>query len=327
MPTFCSPSAFPTYASLAESMRGLMPATPIDFPGFEISFLPLPSPFVMPTMPSIPWPTMASVNAQLEMLTAQIQSSQLLAVVKTIYDALSEVISDFELPEIPGLFGLSFDDLLSMDPAQILASIKAQLPTLPTQEDLMGLIPDFDFSGLLAIPDPFFPTFKMPDMEILKALQLTIASYFGNLAAALLELANDVLAVLDLSGVGALELPAMPTWADIRAMLPSVPTVEDLKNLVFGPFDDFQLVLPDPLIPGLSIPEYDFVQALENLFTGLGSYLMQTIADFVENDLNISLSLPVICLPIEFSIPTIPTPNIPDLDLNLDLPNLDGIPV
>lgn len=320
MATICTGGGFPSYSGIAASVCSLMPSTPIDFPGFDLV---LPT---MPTMPSIPWPSMPSLDAQIEMFAGQLQSFQLMTAVSAMFDVLSPIFS-LPWPAIPGLPGISFPDLMALNPAALVASLKAmvQLPSIN------GLIPDFNFSFLPHVPSPLFPTLRMPDMEVLLALQMTASAYLSNLATMLFTMANEVADIFEVSKLPA--LPAFPSLASIMAMLPPIPplpdfsipdlvfprpvlpTLADLKGLAFGAFGGFQLSMPDPLIPSFSIPEYDFTQGLTALYSSLNSINLKTIADFIPDTLGLSLPIPELCLPINLpqlpALPDLPNPPLP----------------
>lgn len=282
MSIICSPTPLPSYSSISAMVRSLMPATPIDFPGINLT-----SP-TMPTMPSIPWPSMQSINASLEMFINQLQAYQIFAVVGVVYDRLAQYFS-LPFPSIPGLPSLSFPNIMAMNPQALVDTLKVAAGN------------SLNFSFLPHVPNPIFPRFGMPDMEILSALQLTTAAYMSNLTNLLFTMANQVADIFDVSSMAA--LPAFPSLSSILAMMPSIPTLEDLKALVFGPFGNFSLagILPDPLIPGFSIPDLEFIQGLKTLYASLSSYSLELIVNFVQNTLNLSLNLPTICLPLSFT--------------------------
>jgi hypothetical protein len=264
-----------------------MPATPIDFPGFAIS---LPT---MPSMPSIPWPSMQCVNAQIEMFANQLQSYQLLTGVGSMYDVLKSIFS-IPFPDIPGLPGISFPDLMALNPEGLIQSIKNLLPNLNSP---------LNFSFLPHVPTPLFPSFGMPDMELLSALQLTTSAYLSNLVSMLFTMVNEVADILEVSKLAA--LPAFPSLSSIMAMLPSAPTLEDLKALFFPGFN-FQLSMPSPLIPNFNLPSYDFTQGLSTLYASLNSINLNTIANFIPDTLGLSLSIPQLCLPINLPTGSLP---------------------
>lgn len=274
--TICVPDIFPTVSAIQAAIRSIMPSTPIDFPGFNIS---LPK---MPGMPSIPWDSIPSVNALLEMFGNQLANNQLIAVISAVYDTLASLFS-LPFPSMPGLPGFDFSDLLSMDIEGLVNAVKNMLP---------GSL------SLPGVPWPLFPSMSIPDMEILSAIQLTIGMYMGNMCNLLFAMVNGVADLLMLPTMPA--IPSFPSISSIMAMLPEVPSLDDLKGLVFGAFGGLSLSLPSPLIPGFDCPQYDFIQGLKALYTGMGNYVLQLITDFVTSVLGLGLSLPTLCLPISF---------------------------
>lgn len=277
----CVQDIFPTVSSLIEAVRSMMPSTPIDFPGFNLT---LPG---MPSMPSIPWEDIININALIEMFANQLANSQIVAIISVVYDTLSSLVS-LPFPSMPGLPDFDFGDILSGDASAIVDAVKNMFPDI-------GL-PDFSGINLPGVPWPIFPSISCPVVEILTAVQLTIGNYMSIMCNTLFEMVNMVADLLKLPAMPA--IPSIPSVSSIMAMLPDVPSLDDLKALVFGAFGGLSISLPSPLIPGFSCPEFEFIEGLKALYSEMSNYCLSLITEFVTSILGLALSLPKICFPI-----------------------------
>lgn len=261
MAIICTPSPFPNYRDLRNQVIGLFPSTPIAFPGISVT---MPT---MPTMPSAVWPSALHPGAYLEMFANEFQTFQLLTVMGVAYEVLSSIIS-IPLPSIPGLPGINLTTLLGNNPALILT----QLTNLPL--NLFGA----------------YPSLVWPEMQNLTFLQFVVGNYLAVMINFLFELVNSVADNLQVTKLQA---------------LPAIPTIPDISNLVrLGNFSfpgfAIDLSFPDPLIPGMTFPEYEVEQLVKMLSSSLPTANMQSIVSFITEKLNLSLPLPRICLPLTF---------------------------
>lgn len=272
--TICVTDILPTVDGIQEAVRAIMPSTPIDFPGFNIT---LPT---MPGLPSIGWPSMTSLNALLEMFANQLANNQLVLAISAAYDVVSSIFS-LPFPPMPGL-PFDFGDILSMNVDAMIDAIKSLYPNI----------------SLPSVPWPLYPTFNMPDMEILSTLQLAIGAYMYDMCNLLFTMVNEVADILKLPGMSA--IPAFPSLSSILAMLPDVPSLDDLMNLSIPGFGSLLGMLPTPLIPGFDLPQYDFIQGLKMLYNEMATFSMKLITDFITGVLGLSLSIPLLCLPVSF---------------------------
>lgn len=273
----CVNTPFPSIQDILDATMASLPSLPLPLPGFNIT---LPE---LPHFPSIPWPTVQDLHAYVEQFVMGLCNFQLVSVISAAYDVLASIFS-LPFPDIPGLPGINFADILACNIQKIVDAVL----------NAMGGV--FDLSFLPTIPTPFFPTFNMPGQAILSAIQVTVNAYMYDMANLLFEMVNKVADILKLPGMPA--IPAMPSIESIMAMLPEVPTLADLKALVFGAFGGLSIMLPDPLIPGLNIPEFDFIEGIKALYNDMSNYAIKLITDFITDVLGLGLSLPSICLPL-----------------------------
>lgn len=273
----CVDTPFPTFNDIMESLKDALPDLPMGPPGFSIT---LPQ---LPHFPSpIPWPTFNTLHAYLEQFVMGLCNFQLVSVISAAYDTLASIFS-LPFPDIPGLPGINFADILAGNIKKITDAVI----------EAMGDV--FDLSFLPSIPTPFFPTFNFHIQATLSAIQVTINAYMYDMANLLFEMVNEVADILKLPAMSA--IPVMPTIDEILAMLPDMPTLNDLKNLVFAAFGGLMISLPDPLIPGFNIPEFDFVEGIKALYNDMANYAIKLITDFITDVLSLGLVLPTICLP------------------------------
>jgi len=271
MATICSPSLVPTYNDLHDLLSPF--------------YLELPS-IILPlqqTLPSPVWPSIESPFQDLEAsITEMIQSQA-----SGLYNELLSVLTDFLslsiediIPDIPGFPGFNFISILNGE----------------LQDMIDSITPNFDFSLVTLLPNPIYPTLGIPDWQALVTVQTAINEYYQILTNIIQGLINQVTDILEIPGMPA--FPTYPTLAEIQALLPAVPTIDDLFTISIPGFS-FQLSMPQPLIPTMNTPDYDFLQGLRNLYSGLSTELVTLIIDFIDNlDPPLSFDLPTFCLVI-----------------------------
>ena len=269
MTTICSPSLLPTYDDLSALLA---------------QFYTIPGQVILPiqqTLPSPLWPSISSVKQELEGTISEMLQSQ----ISGMYNELLSVLTSFIgisiesiLPDIPGFPGFNFISILDGE-----------------LQDMIDLItPSFDFSLVGLLPDPIYPGLTVPDWQALVTVQTAINEYYQIIPNTIFGLITQVTDILEIPGMPA--LPTFPTLASIQALLPAIPTISDLFTISIPSFD-FQLSMPQPLIPTVNIPSYDLLQGLRNLYAGLATEATQLILDFIPN-LELSFSFPIFCLDI-----------------------------
>lgn len=276
--TICTNTPFPNIQDMIDSVMSALPTLPLPPPPFKLALPELPH-FPSPS----PWPTVQTLHTYAEQFALGLCNFQLVSVISAAYDKLASIFS-LPFPDVPGLPGINFADILAGNINKIIDAVKSA----------MGGGSDLSF--LPWIPTPFFPRFNLPDQSILSAIQLTINAYMYDMANLLFSMVNKVAEMLGLSSMSA--IPTMPTIDQIIAMLPSFPTLADLKSLVFGAFGGLSIMLPDPLIPGSNNPDFDLIEGIKSLYNDMSNYAIKLITDFITDVLKLGLTLPTICLPI-----------------------------
>ncbi len=298
----CCPSILPSYNDLAELLS----------PFYSVPDITLPTQL---TVPSPIWPAINIPQAELEMTITEMLQSQLTGVTVGLFKPVTKYLGlnlKDVVPDIPGFPGLNIIDLLDGSIDEMVALAKS---------------PNFDFSAIPLLPSPIYPGLELPARQALVAVQTAVNGYLQILSTVVTNLINKITDILELPG---LVIPKFPTLDDILALLPTPPSLEDLRNqgadllkLLPGlrgmpslhtladllglsiPGFLFKLELPSPLIPNINIPAYDFLQGLKNLYSGLTTEVLSIIVRFV-NRLPLSFSFPTFCLPIV-------TPDLPAL--------------
>ncbi len=270
MTTICSPNLVPTYNELHALLSPFYTAE-----GTVI--LPIQQTLLSPV-----WGTINSPKQQLEATISEMMQSQ----GSGMYDELLTVLTDFIgisiesiLPDIPGFPGFNFINILDGDLQDMIDLVK---------------LPGFDFSLVTLLPNPIYPTLNVPDWQNLITTQTAINEYYQILPNTIFDLISIVTDILEVAGMPA--LPTFPTLAEIIALLPSSPTLDDLFSFSIPGFV-FQLAMPIPLIPTVNIPDYDLSQGLRNLYVGLATETVQLIIDFV-GTLPLTFNFPIFCLEI-----------------------------
>jgi hypothetical protein len=249
--------------------------------------LKLPS-FTFPSLPTLPFPLYLNINCpsiQAVMIAAELQCTQLLnliyAIIQPVVNYLGIAIADI-LPNIPGL-GINLIQLLEGNVAQFIAQLES-----------------FSISTLLAlagIPAELYDKLVVPAFSAVHAFQLLVRSYFAALLNTLVSLINRI---------SAFSLPTIPDFATFFAAVLSaipnfsfnvnIPNLQNLLALVTIPGFAFLSLLPNPLYPNLSIPEFELIELLKNLYTDFITAPLTLILNFIQNIL--SITIPTICVPV-----------------------------
>lgn len=267
MTTVCSPSLVPLYDDLSVLLSAVVdPLFPAQI-----------------TLPSPVWPTITSVAMELEASVTAMLDSQFVGLIAELLTVLTDFLSiDLEdiLPDIPGLPGFNLINLLNMELDDLIEAVKQS---------------GFDFSLITLLTNPIYSNIKSIDFDALAAVQASITEYYqiltGTTIFDLIALVTDNLQI-----PGMPSLPVFPTLDSVLALLPPVPTINDLFAISIPGFV-FSLLMPQPLMINVNIPAYDFSQGLKNLFTGLNGEVITLILDFVD-DLPLTFNLPIFCLEV-----------------------------
>ena len=277
MPTICvTPPAMPSDLIWPDISSLVTPIT--DIYSIPANFRPNISLPAMPTMPKIgdQLPTMSMPSLEGVMLGAGIQAGQIFILVDLLIGTLTDYIDAIPLPTMPGL-PLTLADLLSFDPAALLAKIRAA---------------GFDFTGIPNLPT-LWPTVTAPDISSLQALQFSAAGMMEMLTGSLMELVGKFLAFLDdleLSYPAIPVLPTIPTIAELQAMMPKfgMPSIPGFPAFSF----------PSPLRPDGTFPDFELTVRIQSLYQEMSMFSIKTISDYIE-------SLPIIGDAIAGTFPTV----------------------
>lgn len=188
------------------------------------------------------------------------------------------------MPAWPGFPDHSLSDLMAKNPAPLLANIN---------------LPSFDFS---VIPDLItWDNFISPAMQAFDALQSSAAGFIALIVDKLKVAINKVTAWIALAGGGSfsLNIPTIPTAAQIEAQLPPNATAEDVYALSIPGFDSF--TLPSPLMPNFEFPTFEYAFAITNMIISFVGENVGKMLDFLRT------------LPTVGAIFQVPVPKIDDM--------------
>lgn len=198
------------------------------------------------------------------------------------------------MPKVPEL-NISLPDIMNGNPQDLINSVKAKLDqgiTFPN------------------IPSPLFPDMSIPQFESIQITGNLIKSYLMTIPDFIFGLINQVTGKLKLPGMPS--LPTMPSLSDVQAMIMSkvdgaTSYLDVIKSgLSMNQIFDFQLPsfpkmpsLPDPLIPNVKMPEFEFNEYYGNLMNHLTAFNLQPCMDFCNGTLGSKLpfSFPTMCVP------------------------------
>lgn len=250
----CVPGPFPSFASLhALAMPSVSFPPTIDF--------------VMPPFPSLPSPMLPDIkNPNWDRLQAiqELQSFQLMSIMNAVLGTLTGFLGisiGSIIPDIPNL-GLNLIDILSMNPQALVDAVKAALLSLG-----MGAFP--------GLPNPLFPGISMPSLEAITIGKIIVKKYTMGLVTIVLDLIAQVADILELPS---LTLPALPSFPDLLAMIPSFS-------------------FPSPLMPNMNIPSIEAMEKLSILLSEQIIAFLSPIVDFIVGTLGLAVALPALCIP------------------------------
>lgn len=267
----------------------------------------------VPALPGIPtmFPTVQMPNTAMVMATGQLMVQQLMTSAFQMIKPIVEYLG-LAMDLIPKIpvLNMSITDLLAASGDELVAKLK-------------GLVPNLYWS------------INIPDVSIVQYLKQLTSNYLAALSMFLQSIIKQVTDKIKIPGMPA--LPSIPTMEDVKNMLiaqipPPIMNLKDidLNALIAGisiPGLPFDFSLPVPFIPTFQIPEIDFNEMLANLYSSIVMIPLETMKKFILDKLGsvIQLELPtlVLVLPtIEIPIPEIPVPVIPPLPEMPDLPPL-----
>lgn len=286
----CTTSPLPSFSDIYNSF-----ASNLTVPPFH---------FTMPQLPTLPSPMFPSIKMpNLEMVTTmmELQLNQMMNTIMGMLTPLTSFLSlDLSsiLPTVPVL-NLKLPDILNGNPSALLQSVKDKIAA------------GFTFPG---IPSPLFPDIHMPDLSSLMTMVNLIKSYITQLPATIFGLIGQVTNKLHIGAMPS--LPTMPTMDQIQAQviaalpplpqLPNPQTYADLlkakipANLAFNfTIPGFPAIpkLPDPLVPSIHMPEFDFYVGFGNMVDHIATYSLQQCMNFCNTISQITFSFPTMCIP------------------------------
>lgn len=341
----CTTTPLPTLDDLLKSFKFSL-TWPPPFPRLPSLSVFLPS-FPTPLFPNLNIPNLEMVMAAIELQAMQLMTT-VLNIIKPVLSKLGIAIGKF-LPKIPGLPNFNLLDLLSGQWDKLVAAVKKAL--------------SFGFT-LPMLPNPLFPTLKMPSLEIAYTLQAIIANYMFIVIDKTAGIVQKVTKLFKgmpfptfpkfpspeeilLSIIGKIPgLPKFPTYADLLAhlklkfKLPHIPSFADvmakLNDLV--PNIDISALLakislpampklpqlPNPLIPSFNFPDIELALNMLAFNINLQLGVLKPIMDFIMNTLGKKLSFTFPKICI--SLPDLPKIEIPSVKVP-EIPPISVPPV
>ena len=290
MATICSPTFFPTYTDISDLLS----------PYYAYAdLLTLPSQY---TLPDPPWNYIYSPQQSLEQTITEMIQSQLASVYEYFFSVFEDFLNINPLDYLPPIPGFEDFNLYNVLQGEI--------------QDMIDTIDEyFDYSLISLLPDPIYPYIDSNPWEILTTVQTAISENYQAITTVVQDLIDEVGEKLghDWDGLDDL-IPPYPTLDDIYELIydyydslslpvPEPLTLEGLLNIII-PGWNYQLIVPDPLIPNVFVPQYDFLQGLKNMYNGMATQGMEALYDFVADKVDFFDDLPVFCL----EIPEIPEP-------------------
>lgn len=282
--TLCCDVPVPTFTALYQS---LMKGISGDIPELTIPKLPG---LRSPIFDGFSHPGLELSNLVQELQQFQL-SLTLFNVFKPLADFLGGALEDL-LPKIPGT-DLTLLDIIAMDSSRIYAAVQAAID---------------DGFKFLMLPNPIFPDLSIPALETVATVKAIIRSYPAMVVTKIKELVGLVTDALELPGLPS--IPELPTRdAIVKAALEAFPEVEQIIDLLSDDFsvsDLFSafalpgfppLILPKPLIPGMSAFSLEIEEAMSIFQADALGALVQPIVDFCEDTLGaLGFEFPKICI-------------------------------
>lgn len=233
---------------------------------------------------------LAPVWVAVQMASGVVQG-QITAIINFLWGTLTSLFSAIPvigvmptMPAWPGFPDHSLPDLMAKDPAPLLANINQ---------------PSFDFSVISDLIT--WDNMVSPAMQAFDALQSSAAGFIALIVDKLKVAINKVTAWIALAGGGSfsLNIPTIPTAAQIEAQLPPNATAEDVYALSIPGFDSF--TLPSPLMPNFEFPTFEYAFAISNMIISFVGENVGKMLDFLRT------------LPTVGAIFQVPVPKIDDM--------------
>lgn len=266
-----------------------------------------PPPFkiILPTLPTMPSPlfaTLYSQNLELAKFAVEAQTALLLTTCKAIIDPLLAIVGG-ALPKIP-VINLDLVDLLSLNPQVLIEKVK---------QAVLAKVP-FPYVTI-----PFYLTLNIPEFQYMQIASLIVKNYLISLMLFIQELVSKVADILKFDELGIPLLPTLPQiptldelLAQATALIPPLPNVSlnEYRALLFEALSKLSVPgfpplpgIPNPLIPSLSIIEYELQESLGILMNHLTLLPMNIILEYTLEQLTkvLSFVFPVVCFPITSS--------------------------
>lgn len=245
-------------------------------------------------IPDIEMPSWCAVQ-----MAAGVLLGQITAVINTLWTKIKQVLQVFllaipSLPAWPGFPGFGLPDLMAKSPGALLSHIS---------------LPDFDFSTIQDFVE--WDNFLSPDMKAFSALQSSAAGFMALVVDTIVGAVHSITAWIASIGGGSftLNIPTIPTFSEMKDMLPDFPSASDVYALSIPGFSSFSL--PSPLIPNFDWPSFEFSYAI-------GGSIMSMLTENVKKIVNFCKTLPTVGTIFTSGFPTI-------ADLTGVLPDIPSI--
>ena len=299
----CTNTPLPDYSTIFNASKHIFDNFPphMTLPQFPI----------LPTLQTPIFGTLRKPALEFSIFIQELCSHQLLltlsSMIKPLVDFLGGALNSI-LPKIPGL-PFNLIDLLTLNVDAMYASVRNTMIHYGTS--LWALV-----------PNPMFPNFNIPDLQIVNIIKMTIKGYISDLTGLVTGLIGRVTSILEIGGMPA--IPAFPSISQIYAAIAShlqlpnfninflipgfkipdfpnftMPSMTDLfSKLPIPGFGTLLAMIPNPLIPTFKMPNIEFMEMMNILYGQLHIMVIQPIMDFINNTLGrfIGFSFPTLCI-------------------------------
>jgi len=200
-------------------------------------------------------------------LIGELQNFQLMTTFLAFIQPMADLLSlslDAILPKMPVL-NINLLELLSANPSALLETIRTAIKNRVN-------IPFVEF--------PFYLTLSIPDFEAVQVLSNLTRYYFNMLVGFVEDLIGSVTDYLDIAGM--IALPTLPTFAEVLSLAKT------------------KLGIPSPLIPNISIPEFELQEAVGIYMNMAITAAMDAIMSFCTNALSsfLTFTFPTLCITV-----------------------------
>lgn len=255
-----------------------------------------------PTLPTIGQPPMGDLNmpsVSSVLASGSMYVGMIPSLVKSALEPLETLMGGLFIliPSVPGVPFTIADLIPPYDPSPIIEDIRGMLPV-----------------NLPFVPE-LWPSLGIPSLQALETFQNMATEVSSMAVTFLLDNVNIVMGILD--GMN-LEVPALPSIPEVltmeafMALLPALPTVEDVIGAIPAPFPP--IGLPIPLVPDGGYSDFSVKVAIKLALQSMSTYVLSLLTDFIATlpQIGSLLTLPTLSeIYGAISMPKICHPDIP----------------